>query len=47
VDPPRYVGVTVDQYAASAAILTGAIALGVMVKKNRLVVYTQTLRRQA
>jgi len=47
VDPPRYLGVTVDQYAASAAILTGMIALSAMVRRSRLVIYTQTLGRQA
>lgn len=34
VDPPRYLGWTVDQYAALAAITTGGLALGLMMRKN-------------
>ena len=40
VDPPRYLGWTVDQIAASAAIAAGVLALSAAMGKKKLASYT-------
>jgi phosphatidylglycerol:prolipoprotein diacylglycerol transferase len=47
VDPPRYLGVTVDQYAGLAAIIIGALSLSVLVRKGRVTRYTEALGGRA